>query len=133
MKRFDVQGIELDVPFQAAFDFLADPNQWPRWTNAFASVAGNSAVMRTADGEVAVTFQCVANRDLGHIDTTIQFPDGSSVTAWTRLVGDAGGCCYSFILPAPPAALEQLEGGLEQQSRILAAELRAAKTILERE
>ena len=133
MTRFDVQGVELAVPFDDAFDFFADPNQWPRWTNAFESVSGDSAMMRTPEGELEVTFQCVASRELGHIDTTIYFPDGSSLTAWTRLVGDSDQCCYSFILQTPPAALEKLEGNLEEQSKILAGELSAAKEILESE
>ena len=133
MTRFDVQGVELNVPYSIAFDFLADPAQWPRWTNAFASVSGNTALMRTPHGETEVTFECVASRESGLIDTKIEFPDGSSVTAWTRLIGDEEACCYSFVLPAPPPALEDLEGGLEEQSRILAQELRAAKEILEGE
>ena len=133
MTSFDVQGIDLDVPYKTAFEFLADPAQWPRWTNAFASVSGNTAVMRTPKGEVEVTFECVASSRLGHIDTTIHFPDGTSLTAWTRLVGDDHRCCYSFILPVPPAALEALEGGLNEQSKILAEELRRAKRILESE
>lgn len=131
MRRFDIQGVELEVAYDRAFDFLADPGQWPRWTNAFESVSGNRATMRTPHGAVDVTFECVASRELGHIDTTIHFPDGTSLTAWTRLVGDGAACCYSFVLPAPPAALEELEGDLEAQSKILAEELLRAKGILE--
>lgn len=133
MTRFDVQGVELDVPYSTAFDFLADPAQWPRWTNAFASVSGDKALMRTAEGETEVTFECVASRASGVIDTTIRFPDGSSVTAWSRLIGDDETSCYSFVLSAPPKALEELEGGLDEQSKILAQELRTAKEILESE
>lgn len=128
---YDVQGIDIAVPFETAFAFLADPGQWPCWTNAFARVDGNEAVMRTPEGEITVSFECVASRDAGTIDTTIRFPDGTSLTAWTRLVGDAGCCCYSFVLPSPPPALEALEGGLSEQSKILADELRRAKEILE--
>jgi len=131
MTRFDVQGVELEVPFDEAFDFLSDLRQLPRWTNAFESVSGRSAVMRTPAGEIEVTLECVASRELGHIDTTIHFPDGAELTVWTRLAADAERSCYSFILPAPPPALEELEGGLEAQSRILAQELLTAKAILE--
>ena len=47
----------LEVGYTTAFAFLADPTQWPRWTNAFASVLGNTAVMRTPEGEIEVTFE----------------------------------------------------------------------------
>ena len=133
MTSYNVQGVELEVSFAAAFDFLADPGQWPRWTNAFASVSGDTAVMRTPEGELEVTFQCDASRETGNIDTTLCFPDGTSLTCFTRLVGNDDRCFYTFVLPAPPAALEELEGGLSEQSKILADELQRAKGILENE
>lgn len=133
MTHFDVQWIEINVAFDTAFEFLADPAQLPCWTNAFANVVGRSAIMRTPAGEIDVILECTASRSLGQIDWTMHFPDGSSSTAWTRLVGDSERSLYTFILPAPPTALEGLEGGLDEQSEILARELRAAKAILERE
>ncbi len=133
MTNYDLQGVELDVPFAAAFEFLADPAQWPRWTNAFASVSGDKAMMRTPQGEMEVMFQCDASPETGNIDTTLHFPDGTSLTCYTRLVGNNDRCCYTFLLPAPPAALEDLEGGLSEQSKILADELQRAKGILENE
>ena len=38
---------------------------------------------------------------------------------------------FSFVLMPPVAILEQLEGGLEQQSLTLAGELRRLKELLE--
>jgi hypothetical protein len=38
---------------------------------------------------------------------------------------------YSFILTAPPVPLEELEGALEQQSRILKEELTTLRALLE--
>jgi hypothetical protein len=38
MRTFDVQSIELDVPFADAFWYLANPTTLPEWTHAFRAV-----------------------------------------------------------------------------------------------
>src|SRR5690606_18452414 len=47
MRTFDVQGIGFDVPSTHAFAFIADPDRLPEWTQAFASVHGARALLRT--------------------------------------------------------------------------------------
>lgn len=133
MKRYDHQAIEIEVPFDRAFAFFSDNRQLPRWTNAFARVDGDRALLRTPSGEVTVTLTSDASADTGVIDGTLAFPDGTVLATHSRLVGDDRHCVYSFLLPAPPPALEALEGDLESQSEILAEELRRARTILEAE
>jgi hypothetical protein len=48
------------------------------------------------------------------------------VTETTR-----GTCIYTFVLHAPPVALEQVEGALEAQRVILESELATLKSLLE--
>jgi hypothetical protein len=36
MRTFDLQSIELDVPFADAFRSLANPTTLPEWTHAFS-------------------------------------------------------------------------------------------------
>ena len=133
MKSFDVQGIELRVPFKKAFTLIGDPNQLPGWTRAFARVANGRAVMRTPKGEVEIDLAVRASADQGTVDWEMTFPDGSAATAFSRLVGiKPDVCVYSFILTPPPVPLEELEGALEAQSNILTEELRNLKGILER-
>jgi len=133
MRSFDVQGIDLAVPQNKAFAFIADPARLPQWTNAFASVADGRAVMRTPAGEVAVDLEVHASAEQGTVDWRMTFPDHSVATAFSRLVPlDRGRCVFSFVLTPPPVPLEQLEGTLQAQSRTLAEELRALKEILER-
>ena len=132
MRHFDVQGIELSVPRGQALAFIANPAQLPRWTNAFASVTGGKAVMRTPGGEVTVDLNVQTSPEHGTVDWRMTFPDRSVATAFSRVV-DMGGdrCIFSFVLTPPPVPLEQLEGALEAQSRTLAKELVKLKEVLE--
>src|SRR5262245_59066916 len=132
MKNFDVQGIELSIPRSKALEFIADPAQLPRWTNAFVSVTPGRAVMRTPGGEVAIDLEVEASMEHGTVDWRMTFPDRSVATAFSRVVElDQDRCIFSFVLTPPPVPLEQLEGALEAQSRTLTEELRKLKKILE--
>jgi hypothetical protein len=51
------------------------------------------------------------------------FPDGSVGRAFSRLIELGSRTLYSFVLMAPPVPLEQLEGMLEEQARVLREEL----------
>ena len=133
MKRYDLQGIQLEVPAETAFTYVADSSKLPEWTNAFASIDGSRAVMRTPNGEVPVDLLTLADEQSGTVDTKMTFPDGSAGWAYSRVVPlDDRRCLYEFVLTAPPGPLEELEGTLEEQSRTLAGELRTLKRILER-
>lgn len=134
MKSFDVQGIDLNVSASKAFAFIADPEQLPRWTNAFTSVTPGRAVMRTPSGEVMIDLGVEASPALGTVDWRMTFPDRSVASAFSRVVGIAPDrCFFSFVLTPPPVPLEQLEGALDAQSRIVGEELRKLKEILERQ
>jgi len=132
MKNFDVQSIDLNVSQNKAFNYIADPEQLPNWTNAFASVNSGQAVMRTPEGEVVIDLEVHSSPENGTIDWKMIFPDSSEATGFSRLVEiDRDHCIYSFVLTTPPVPLEQLEGTLEAQSRILTEELKRLKEILE--
>lgn len=132
MRSFDVQGIDLAVPRSKAFAFIADPAQLPKWTNAFASVTAEQAVMRTPSGEVMIDLEVQASAEQGTVDWRMRFPDHSVATAFSRLVETGPDrCIFSFVLTPPPVPLEQLEGALEAQARTLAEELKKLKEILE--
>jgi len=134
MKTFDVQSIELGIPVARAFEYIADPRRLPEWTHTFASVEGRRAVMRTPAGTADVNVEVACSRETGVIDWAITFPDGHVARAWSRLVphGD-GRAIYTFVLTAPPVPLEQLEGTLAEQSKVLASELAALARLLQRD
>jgi len=133
MKKFDVQGVELQTSQRRAFSYIADPTHLPQWTSAFASAANGRAVMRTPNGEVAIDLVVESSEEQGTIDWLMTFPDGSVATAFSRVVRlGSNSCIFAFVLTPPPVPLEQLEGALEAQARTLAGELQSLRTILER-
>jgi hypothetical protein len=132
MRDFDVQGIDLNVQRARAHAFIADPARLPSWTRAFASVEAGRAVLRTPGGEVVIGLDVDASAERGTIDWRMTFPDGSVATAYSRVVEIARDrCIFSFVLTPPPVPLQEIEGTIEAQSRILTEELGMLKEILE--
>ena len=133
MRTFDVQGIEIEVPQRTVFEFLQEPRHLPRWAQAFASVDDGRARLETPAGAVDIGLAVFANADAGTVDWRLTFPDGTVGLAQSRVTGTTRGTSiYSFVLHAPPLALEDLEGALDAQRVILRHELDALKELLER-
>jgi hypothetical protein len=133
MRTFDVQGIEIEVPQRTVFEFLQEPRHLPRWAQAFASVDDGRARFETPAGAVDIGLAVFANADAGTVDWRLTFPDGTVGLAQSRVTGTTRGTSiYSFVLHAPPLALEDLEGALDAQRVILRHELDALKELLER-
>jgi hypothetical protein len=132
MKTFDLQSITINASFDRAFDFIAAAENLPRWTSAFRRVSGGKALMQSPTGLVEIALSVDASRRCGTVDWFMTFPDGCMAKAYSRLV-DRGSdsCIYSFLLTAPPVALENIEGALQQQSGILVEELASLRKILE--
>ena len=132
MKTYDVQDILIDAPIERVMAYLADPRRSPEWAEAFKSVDGDRALLKTPQGDVEIGLDVLADEKHGTVDWRMSFPDGTIETAYSRAVptGDRR-TVFSFVLMPPVAILEQLEGGLEQQSLTLAGELRRLKELLE--
>ncbi len=134
MRTFDVQSIELDVPFADAFRYLANPTKLPEWTHAFKEATDRQATLVTPRGAVEVGLRVDASEAHGTIDWSMTFPDGAVARASSRLIAHGGTCIYTFVLEAPPLPLEEIEGALEEQSRTVADELATlAKRLTTRE
>lgn len=132
MKTFDVQSIGIEASRNRVFEFVAEPSNLPRWANAFKSANARSARLETPQGTVPIELRTDARRDAGTVDWTLTFPDGSAGTAYARVTPDGENrAVFCFVLMAPPVPLEELEGSLEAQRKILAGELLRLKTILE--
>lgn len=132
MKSFDVQSVSIDQPADAVFDFVAEPTNLPKWTNAFSRADDHSADLVTPNGVAPIKLKTIANRDNGTIDWHMTFPDGAQGVAYSRVTPNGqASAVYSFVLMAPPVPLEALEGALNEQIQILAKELLSLKGQLE--
>ena len=132
MNGFAIESIHIAKPAQHVFAFIADRTRLPEWTAAFRDVDEHRAVMRTHRGEVSVGLDVEASERSGIIDWTMRFPDGTTAQAFSRVVAlGEQSTVYAFILPAPAAPLEQLEGNLHEQRQALRAELSKLRDLLE--
>lgn len=132
MKMFDVQGIEIMASPAKVFEFLGEPSNLPRWAQAFVSAGDGRARLETPAGAVDVDLGVSANAETGTVDWRLTFPDGGVGLAQSRVTPTIRDTCiYSFVLHAPPVALEQVEGALEAQISTLTTELATLKSLME--
>jgi hypothetical protein len=132
MRLFDVQGIEITAPRRKVFEFLRAPVNLPRWAHAFVSAGNGRARLETPAGAVDVALDVTADAETGVVDWHLTFPDGSIGIAQSRVTGTTRGTCiYSFVLHAPPVALEHVEGALDAQRVLLQSELATLKSLME--
>lgn len=132
VKMFDVQSIEISVPYEKAFAYIAEPHNLPQWAHAFQAAGGDRARLQTPAGAVDIGLTTVTSREHGTVDWALAFPDGSTARAYSRVIESGSNrCIYSFVLMAPPVPLERLEGTLRQQSETLRAELAKLREVLE--
>ena len=133
MRMFDVQGVEIRAPRGKVFEFLRNPGNLPQWAHAFISADDGRARLETPAGAVDVRLGVSADAEAGTVDWRLTFPDGGVGLAQSRVTETTRGTCiYSFVLHAPPVALEQVEGALEAQRATLQSELATLKSLMER-
>jgi hypothetical protein len=132
MRMFDVQGIEIMATRRKVFEFLRQAGNLPRWAHAFVAAGDGQARLETPGGAVDIALEVSADVDTGTVDWRLIFPDGGVGIAQSRVTETTRGTCiYSFVLHAPPVALEQVEGALEAQSVTLRSELATLKSLME--
>ncbi|HEY1302671.1 MAG TPA: hypothetical protein VGF24_03925 [Vicinamibacterales bacterium] len=133
MRMYDVQAVEIMAPRQRVFEFVRESGNLPRWAQAFVSAADGRARLETPQGVVDIALDVSANAETGTVDWRLVFPDGGVGIAQSRVTETTrGSCIYSFVLHAPPVALELIEGALEAQSATLQSELATLKSLMER-
>lgn len=132
MRTFDVQGIEIRAPRHKVFEYLSEPANLPQWARAFVSAGEGRARLETPAGAVDIGLTVTADAGTGVVDWRLAFPDGGIGLAQSRVTETTRGTCiYSFVLHAPPVALEEIEGALDAQRVILQSELAALKGLME--
>ena len=132
MRMFDVQAIEILAPRQRVVEFLRNPGNLPQWAHAFVSAGAGRARLKTPNGAIDIALDVSVNAEAGTVDWRLGFPDGGVGIAQSRVTETTRETCiYSFVLHAPPVALEQIEGALDAQIATLRAELVKLKSLME--
>jgi uncharacterized protein YndB with AHSA1/START domain len=132
MPTFDVQGIEISAPRHKVFEFVKQPANLPQWAHAFVAAGDARARLKTPHGAVDIGLRVLADSETGVVDWRLVFPDGAVGIAQSRVTDTTRGTSiYTFVLHAPPVALEELEGALEAQRVVLQSELATLKSLLE--
>jgi hypothetical protein len=132
MKMFDVQGIEIMASPAKVFEFVREPRNLPRWAHAFVSAGNGRARLETPAGAVDVSLDVLADKQAGTVDWNLTFPDGGVGLAQSRVTRTTRDTAiFSFVLHAPPVALEHVEGALEAQIATLKTELATLKSLME--
>ena len=132
MRMFDVQAIEINAPRGRVFDFVREPGNLPKWAHAFVCAENGRARLQTAAGAAEVGLDVFADSHSGVVDWRLAFPDGNVGVAQSRVTDTTRGTCiYTFVLHAPPVALEQVEGALDAQRVTLTSELATLKALME--
>ena len=132
MKMFDVQAVEIMTSADTVFAFLREPRNLPRWAQAFVSAEAGRARLETPAGDVDISLDVLAEPATGTVDWRLTFPDGGVALAHSRVTATTrGSCIYSFVLHAPPVALERIEGALQAQVKTLETELATLKSLME--
>ncbi len=130
VKTFDVQSIEMHTDFKKAYAYISDPKNLPHWTSAFAEADEETALLVTPKGELKIGLVTVFHES-GTIDWHMKMPDGTIGKAFSRLTElPNGNVLYSFVLLAPPVPVEQVEGTLNEQKKLLTNELNNLQRIL---
>lgn len=132
MKNYDIQSIHIRATRDQVFEFVSKPENLPKWTHAFAQADSKRAEMRTPSGLLQVTLKSESHPEAGTIDWHMGMPDGSVGHAYSRVTADGNNASiFSFVLMAPPVPLEQLEGALAEQMKMLSLELKTLKEVVE--
>jgi hypothetical protein len=133
MRVHEVRSIEIEASYDDVFSFIADPSNLPTWAQAFESVSGSRARLRTPNGVADIEISVTSSLESGTIDWTLTFPDQTVAVAQSRVTrAQASRVVYTFVLNAPPVPLEEIEGALSEQVHTLESELVQLKKVIER-
>ncbi len=128
--RSDTQHMTINIDHRTLFEFLADPNNLPRWAVGFCRAIrrdGDYWFVQTSQGEVAVRY--VTHADLGVVDFYLSPAPGIEVAAFSRVVPNGDGAEYVFTqfqTPGmPDEAFEAQVSALKEELVVLRALMHA--------
>jgi hypothetical protein len=131
--RSDTQAVSIDGPAEEVFDFVADPENLPKWAVGFCHAIrrdGDRWLARTAQGEVGIRY--VTDRRLGVVDFYLSPAPGVEAAAFSRVLPSGSGAEYVFTQFQSPGVADEVFAGqvasLAEELRVLQALVRARAT-----
>jgi hypothetical protein len=128
----DTRAVTIGAPANVVFEFVADPENLPRWAIGFCRAirrdgeAPDRWIVTTAQGDLPIRY--VTDAALGVIDFYLSVAPGVEAAAFSRVVPNAEGAEYIFTqFQAPGMPDEVFEG----QVRALVAELQVLRSFIE--
>jgi hypothetical protein len=125
--RHSTHRVTLEVPYERAFDYLADWRTQPEWATNFVKgirQEGEQVLMTTPFGEMPIERR--TNAELGTIN--IVFPGGHLLPTRLTAMGE-GSLVYTFTFSMPAEAPEET---FREGQRGMEEELQTLRQILER-
>jgi hypothetical protein len=110
--RSDTQSVTIAGTAEQVFDFLADPENLPRWAVGFCHSIrrdGGRWLVRTAQGELGIRY--VTDRALGVIDFYISPAPGVEAAAFSRVLPNGDGAEYVFTQFQTPGMPDDVFAG----------------------
>jgi hypothetical protein len=131
ISRSITKSVDLDVRPEEAFDFLNNPENWPKW-----AIVNMKSVKPASDGwyhtetrQGSGQLKMLSNKSLGLLDHVWKDPQAS----WTvpaRVVPNGDGCTFLITFFQPPVLDDKAFDAAAKEVDIELAQLRE---ILERE
>lgn len=128
--RSDTRCVTIEAHAVQVFQFLADPENLPRWAVGFCRSIrrdGGRWIAQTAQGDVGIRY--VTDPTLGVIDFCISQAPGAEVVAHSRVVPNGDGAEYVFTQFQAPGmpddVFEANVAALKEELIVLKALMRA--------
>lgn len=129
LMRADTKTISIQAKSDKVMDFLADPENLPRWAVGFAKSVrqdGDRWIVTTGGGEMGI--RIVAERSLGVLDFYMSPAPGVEGMAASRVVPAGDGVEYVFTQFQPQGMPDDI---FAKNVQALAHELTVLKALLE--
>jgi len=130
--RSDTRAVTIGAAANDVFDFVADPQNLPRWAVGFCRAirrdeeAPGRWIVTTTQGDLPIRY--VTDRELGVVDFYLSPVPGVEAGAFSRVVPNGDGAEYVFTqFQAPGMPDEVFEG----QVRALVEELHVLRSLIE--
>ena len=122
-------SIGISSSKEAVYEFASNPANFPKWLAFVKTVEQASEQLWSAATDAGnITIEMSPKNEFGVIDHIVHLPDGASIVNPLRVIGNNEGAEIIFTLFQLPG---RTAGELEQDAKLVSADLETLKEILE--